>query len=256
MEYDDHYLFNNNLSTKLNLICFASLNNKIKINNDPIPYLFKDFSDVESLFVLNNFTKIFYSSANIIHNILYDYDQIIKITEKMCNNLSFNYYLSLLIKAESEIINYEFNTNYIKLFNENQKSEDFKYFNLIKSKIIIDLINNLKNESLYEEDENGEFVSKLEKENKEYIKNNIYIFKEIKINLSEEDIYDINVEELYVNIIIALIKNNKLCDFEYSYNIFKQLDMENIDIVKVIINYSFFGIRKFIKSNKRSIGFQ
>ena len=58
MEYDDHYLFNNNLSTKLNLICFASLNNKIKINNDPIPYLFKDFSDVESLFVLNNFTKI------------------------------------------------------------------------------------------------------------------------------------------------------------------------------------------------------
>ena len=230
MEYDDHYLFNNNLSAKLNLICFASLNNKIKINNDPIPYLFKDFSDVESLFVLNNFTKIFYSSANIIHNILYDYDQIIKITEKMCNNLSFNYYLSLLIKAESEIINYEFNTNYIKLFNENQKSEDFKYFNLIKSKIIIDLINNLKNESLYEEDENGEFVSKLEKENKEYIKNNIYIFKEIKINLSEEDIYDINVEELYVNIIIALIKNNKLRDFEYSYNIFKQLDMENIDI--------------------------
>jgi hypothetical protein len=206
MEFENHYLYKNNLSKKLNIICFVSLNNKIKINNDPIPYLFKDFSDIESLFGINNLTKILNFNVNIIHKILYNFDQIIQINDKMGNNLPFNYYLSLLIKAESEIINYELNANYINLFNKNQKSEDFKYFNLIKSKIIIDLINNLKNECSYEEEENGNFVSKIETENKEYIKNNINILKDIKVNLSEEDLYDINVEELYVNIIIALLK--------------------------------------------------
>ena len=230
MEYYDHYLFDNNISFKLNLICFSSLINKIKINNDPIPILFKEFCEIEALLDMKNLTKILYFNIKSVHKILYEFDQIINITDKMGNNLSFNYYLSLLISAEKEIINYEFSTNYINLYNKNKKSDGYKYYNLINSKIIIDLINNLKQSIIYEENEDGDFIKKIEKENKDNIKNNINILKDINLNISEKDIYEKNVEELYTNIILGLIKNNKLCDFEYSNNIFEQLDFENIDI--------------------------
>ena len=226
----DHFNYKNNLSSKLNIVYFTSLNNYIKIDNDPIPYLLKDFSEIEPFFEMNNLTKILYFNIKKIHKILYDCDQIIHIIDRMGSNLSFNYYLSLLIAADSEIINYEFSTNYINLFNKIKQSEGNKYFNLINSKLIIEFINNLKNSIIYEENEDGDFVEKLEKDNREYIKNNIYILRDINLNLSEEEIYKINIEDLYVYIIIGLIKNNKLCDFEYSYNIFKQLDLDNIDI--------------------------
>ena len=226
----DNFIYDNKISFKLNLVCFSSLNNKIKINSDPIPYLFKQFSEIESLYDMNNLTQILYFNINTIHKILYDFDKIIQITEKMGNSLSFNYYLSLLINAEGDIINYEFSINYLKLVNKNKKSNENKFFNLINSKINIDLINNFKNINSYEENEMGELITDMENENKEDIKNNIYILNEIKLNLTEDDIYDKNAEELYVEIIIGLIENNKLCDFEYTYNIFKQLDLENIDI--------------------------
>ena len=227
----DHFNLKNDLSFKLNIVYFASLNNFIKINNDPIPYLLKDFSEIEPFLEINNLTKILYFNIKKIHKILYDCDKIINIKDKMSNNnLSFNYYLSLLIVADSEIINYEFSANYINLFNKIKQSEGNKYFNLINSKIIIEFVNNLKNSIIYEENEDGDLIEKIEKENREYIKSNLYILRDIKLNLSEEDIYKTNVEDLYVYIIIGLIKNNKLCDFEYSYNIFKQLDLENIDI--------------------------
>ena len=61
----------------------------------------------------------------------------------MPNNLSFNYYLLSLIKEEAEIINYKFSINYIKLFNKLKNNE--QYFNIINSKITIELLNNLKN---------------------------------------------------------------------------------------------------------------
>ena len=225
----DNFIYNNELSKKLNLVSFASLINKIKLNNDPIPFLLKEFSEIESLFNMQNLTKILYFNKKSIHKILYDFDQIIPIKDNMNQNLSFNYYLSLLIVADPEIINYDFSKNYINLFNKIKKSGN-QFFNLINSKIIIDLINNFKNSISYEENEDKDFIEKLEKENKENIKNNIYILEDIKLNLNEKDIYEKTVEMLYVDIIIGLIKNNKLCDFEYSYNIFKQLELENIDI--------------------------
>ena len=108
----DHFNLKNDLSFKLNIVYFATLNNYIKINNDPIPYLLKDFSEIEPFLEINNLTKILYFNIKKIHKILYDCDKIIHIKDKMSNNnLSFNYYLSLLIVADSEIINYEFSAN-------------------------------------------------------------------------------------------------------------------------------------------------
>ena len=108
MEKLDHYLFNNKLSIKLNILFLLSINSKIKINNDPIPYLIKDDSEIKSFYGCKNFTKIIYFNMKSIHRLLYQFDLIIRIDDNVPNDLSFNYYLILLIKDEPEIINYEF----------------------------------------------------------------------------------------------------------------------------------------------------
>ena len=226
----DHYLFNDNLSIKLNIISNSFLNSNLIINEDPIPFLLKEYSEIKKFDEMKNFTKFLYFNMKTINKILYESDIIIQIQDYNCNDLSSNFYLILLIKAEEEIINYEYGINYINIFNKLKNNEEFKYFNLINSKIIIELINNFKNCDLYDEDKDEEYISKLENENKEYIKNNLNIFKEINLNINETDIYNKNIDELYVDIIIALIKSDKLIDLDLSFNIFKQLDLENIDI--------------------------
>ena len=226
----DHYLFNDNLSIKLNIIFYAFLNSNLIINEDHIPFLLKEYSEIKKFDEMKNFTKFLYFNMKTINKILYESDIIIQIQDYNYNDLSSNFYLILLIKAEEEIINYKYGINYINIFNKLKNNEENKYFNLINSKIIIELINNFKNCDLYDEDKDEEYISKLENENKEYIKNNLNILKEINLNINETDIYNKNIDELYVDIIIALIKSDKLIDLDLSFNIFKQLDLENIDI--------------------------
>ena len=104
----DHYLFNDKLSTKLSLLFYSSINSKIKINNDPIPFLLKYDSEIKKFYGCKYLTKIIYFNMKIFHKLLYEFDMILRIDENMMNDLSFNYYLILLIKDEAEIINYEF----------------------------------------------------------------------------------------------------------------------------------------------------
>ena len=224
----DHCLNNKDLCLKLLIIYYTSLNNKLKVNNDPIPLLINKFADVQSFLEEKNLTKILYFNLDTVHKVLYDYDQIITISDAMENDLCFNYYLFLLIKAGEEIINYEFSKKYINLFK--LKIKDNKYYNIIAYKIIIEFINNFRNCNLYDEDKDYDFVTKLDNESREYIKNNLNIFHDIKLNLTCEDIIERNIDELYVDIIVALMKNNKFYDYEYTLNIFNQLDLENIDI--------------------------
>ena len=61
----DRYKYNNNLSNKLNLVLFTSINSNIKIKNDPIPYLLTNYSEIEAFFELKNETKILYFNLNI-----------------------------------------------------------------------------------------------------------------------------------------------------------------------------------------------
>ena len=45
-----------------------------------------------------------------------------------------------------------------------------------------------------------------------------------------EDLIEKKIDEIYSEIIITLIKKNKFEDYEYTYNIIQQLDLESIDI--------------------------
>ena len=46
----DHYLYNDNLSVKLNIVYHSSLNSKIKINNDPTTNLLTEYSEIQKFF--------------------------------------------------------------------------------------------------------------------------------------------------------------------------------------------------------------
>ena len=225
----ENYLYAKNLFLKLKIIIYTSINSIIKVNNDPIPFLISRLSDIESILKEKKLTKILYFNEHKVHLLLYNLDEIIKLNESMDNDLCFNYYLFLLIRAGEDIINYEFLLSYINLFYDKIKNKENKY-KFICYIIILELINNYKNCDLYDEETDADIISKLEKESREYIKSNINILPDIKTNITELNINEKNLDELYTDIIIALITNNKLFDYDYCIDIFKQLDLENIDI--------------------------
>ena len=195
----------------------------------------KSLIDIEK--TVNNYNinkldlvKFFYLKRNSIHYILYKYKKIIRLNfeDEMEENLSYYFYLSLLIRDNDVIINYSYSIELIlKIINQTKKYND-KYYKIIISKIIIELINNYK--ELYEYEYNNKKIDEIEEEYNKIINENINVFNELDINLNYEDLIIKKIDEIYSKIIIALIKKNKFEDYEYTYNIIKQLGLESIDI--------------------------
>jgi hypothetical protein len=107
-----------------------------------------------------------------------------------------------------------------------EKNNYFK--KIIKLKIINELIENYKgyadNESVIND------IEKIEEQNKTEIKEYLNQLNEIIPDLKEYELNEKNICEIYIDIIMGLIKNNKLSDYEYASNIMTQLDMENIEM--------------------------
>ena len=179
--------------------------------------------------------KYIYFIRKWFHKILYEREELIKIEfEEQKRNLYYNFYLNLLIKENPEIKNYAYSLDFIKEINIERKKTSQKYKFIMLSKIIIDLIYNYRGSDEYNENMDRFELEEIEKENRLIIKNNIAIFKEINLNLNEDDILIKNVDEIYAEIINALIRSKKVEDFEYAYNVFQQLDLKNIDLTKTI----------------------
>ena len=83
--------------------------------------------------------------------------------------------------------------------------------------------------------ENINEIKKIENINFKNIENNIGIFKDLKLNFKLKDIKCKSIDEIYIEIIIALIEN-KIKEYQYSLNIIKQLDLESIDITQTMFN--------------------
>ena len=63
---------------------------------------------------------------------------------------------------------------------------------------------------------------------------NIEIFREIGLNLNEDDILIKKIDEIYIKIINALIRSKKFEDFEYTFNILEKKKKKNISLTKTI----------------------
>ena len=220
---------------------------------------FKLISDLHEINFLLKTKKIevikyFYFSRNKIFPILYNYETNIIINfeeKKKC--LFYNFYLNLLIMENTSIIYFSYSIKYIREINNEIKNITNKYKLIIMSKIINDLIYNFKGDINYTESDNYE-LDLIANENKKIIRNNIHIFEEINLLLNEQNIKEQNIDDIYIQIIIALIKSKKIEDYDYTYNIIKELDLENIDITEnmldkliVILNSNEINNYKIIK---------
>ena len=210
-------------------------------DNDKLKSLLKDYKiqSINSNLKENlRFIKLYYYNIKSIHNLLYNLEIVIDIVSYDNNPynpcFSFLFYLSLLIRDNKDIINYSYPIEYIKRINMINKTKDWHVNRkILISKIILELVYNYK--GLIDNNDNNNYkdeIENIEKDNMKIIEDNIHIFIELDLNWNINDIKEKKIDEIYAEIIIALIKNHKL---EESKNILiEQLDLESIDITKIM----------------------
>ena len=202
--------------------------------------------DLSKYFELDNLkiVKFLYYNIKNFHDILYDYDTEI-ILENEEKNLSYIFYATLLIKDNLNIINYSFTIEFIRGINNIiDKKNDKIYLKLLLSKIIFELIDIYK--GLYEYKNNVNEIQQIETNNTNIIGNLIQdINNELPLNFDLIYIKSKAVEQIYIDIIIGLLKN-KFEDYNYIYNAIKEMDLESINITKRM----FEEVKKFLDDQK------
>ena len=244
----DASLFNVQIPKKILLAFFSFSSEYCIIPKEPLVKLISNFREIEQILKIDKSEIIhyLYFSYNKIHNILYDEEKEIQFNYDEKNGISYYFYLSLLIMANLEIINYKYNFEYIReVFNKVKSiNERLKYKIVIMSELLGVLINNYiwniddddedEDEDENKKNENKNELKKIEEENNKIFTDNIIIFEEINLNFKE--IKFKTIDEIYIIIINALIKLKKFEDYDFTYNIIQQLDLENIAITKLMYN--------------------
>ena len=224
--------------TKLDLCLLTSLKNSVENDNDPIHNLLSNWKEIKEITKNMNgdIFKFFYFNKKRVHEILYNEDKNYSIDENKTISYSELFYLSLLLEDIPETINYTFSINYIKAVNEIRKDIKIKKLKrILLSKILLLLINNFKGEDEYDEDEYGEEINMIEKENIEYIEKNIDIFEtEFNLQYNYSDIISKKIDYIYMEIIISLIENDKFTDYDFCWDIIEQLELDKINITNTI----------------------
>ena len=223
---------------KVYLCNSISLNNPNEIENDnPIFKLISSFDEVN--YTKNNFKedlfKFLYFNKRKIHEILYDSDEFITISSDIIkNNISYYFYLTLLLEDDPNIINYIFSIELIRDINKQIENENDnnKFKNIIISKLMIALINNYKEMMDYDEDKDGKELLIIENNILPKMINNINKLKDFNFNFDINKIKLYKIDNIIIDIINSLIKRGDLSDYEYSINIMEQLDIKNINITK------------------------
>ena len=199
-----------------------------KINEEEENIEIQKFETFYNLDKLNTIKFLFYYKSSV-HKYLYDSEKCIELKDGT-ENLSYYFYLILLINDNKGLFNYIYSFRYIQIINDKNKNNNDIYNKVIMSKIILELINNYLQ---FEEDNND--IINLKDENNNIIDNNIHIFNELNLYWNNE-YKKLNVENIYLDIIKSLIKNNKFEDYNYTYNILRQLEIESIEISKIFSN--------------------
>ena len=205
-----------------------------------------DFLNVQESIELktNEILEFLYCNIKIVNDILYDLELEISIPSinNKVRKTSYYFYLSLLISYNLDIVNFNYNIDIIRNINK-QKCDNKKYKALINSKIILDLVNGF----IGLDDYNNEY----DKEINEIRKYNLNIIKniditELNLSLNENNIKNIKIDRIYMEIIKYLIINKKIENYEYTYEILEQLDLESINLTNVMLE----ELLKILDENK------
>ena len=241
------------ISPKENLIANLFSVNLLYFQVDPFNKLLSNYSQIENLLNLNDqsIIKYFYIERKKINKILYEEEKVIyfKNKDEKIENLNYYFYLDLLINENRNIINYGFPLNFILKIDNEQKNINGIYTKLFIAKIIIDLINVYQESDDYNEENEEQILKAIKSESEKAIKTNMHHLNEINLKLNEKEFLSKKIDELYSNIIISLIINEKLENYNFAYNIIKQLDLENIDITETI----FISLHKILDKDSKCI---
>ena len=205
---------------------------KVKNKNENDHYIF---------YIIKNFFCLKSESEKIRISYLFDLVSILKEIDK--NKLKLydisDFLEKIIIKVKEEIIveneykNKKENSNYnYQLIFDNMEIN--KYDAIIRAKLLNELIDYYN--KIYINEDNIKNFEEIKQMNNEIIKNNINIFFQLDLNYRKEDIESKDITDIYYDIILALIKNKKINNFDISSKIIKQLDLENIYINEKLFN--------------------
>ena len=222
-----------NLKTKLaNMIyrMYCSSSNSF-IEYFPNNFHFEsNFSDIKIIFEVKNikhFLYMYFNKTNI-HRILYESEQMIEIKAEYANSISDYFYIDLLIKDDSTIINYVYSLSFIEKINDFIQEKNLVIKNIILSKISLDFIYNYKQTDRYCKIDKNK-LTLIEEKNKKVILEKKYALRELNNNYNNiEDILAKKIDIIYIDIFIGLIQNDKFSDYDYVFNIINQLDFDSI----------------------------
>ena len=204
--------------------------------DDPITKLVSNFAEVEMYLKRQNKKSKFknlYLDIKNIYDILYEENKAIFIKYEDCyQSLSEYYYLVKLINIKSNIlINFTYSLDFIEKINNSNKNCLKPLRKIIIAKIILVLVQNYKGFDWYERD--NQKIKEIEQENKDIIKNNLRILEEIGLNFSISSVENVELEDLYVEIVYSLIEKDTIKNnFKYVIKKFNQMDLHLIDISK------------------------
>ena len=190
-----------------------------------------------------------FNNRNIIKKILFEEDEIIKLENEVISDDNYMrdyFYLYKLITDDLYIINYSYKYDLVKKLKENIEKEKSKLKKYILNIFAYSIVNT---DFCLDGDKNK--LNKISKEIEEFLKNQQSILKEFNINLDLSNYQSFKIDNIYSAIIISLIKNKKLEDFEYSENIMKQLGLDNIELTEEMFNILYKEFKDY--SNKEYI---
>ena len=217
---------------------------KIKII-DPVKESIENYANIKSILEKKgiNIFEYLYLNKERIHIILYNEDENITINSEMMKKFSDYYYLYFLIRAE-ELLNYKYEYRLLSELKEKVNIEKSPIKKIIFSKILLCLIKNFN--EIYG-DEFGDKCEEMEEDCKNWINSEKYSLKKYNINLDLDKLADdgVEIDDIYINILISLIKNNKLNDSQDTLNILSELEIKDLRLNKKIYN----GLKPIFNEN-------
>ena len=217
---------------------------KIKII-DPVKESIENYANIKSILEKKgiNIIEYLYLNKERIHIILYNEDENITINSEMMKKFSDYYYLYFLIRAE-ELLNYKYEYRLLSELKEKVNIEKSPIKKIIFSKILLCLIKNFN--EIYG-DEFGDKCEEMEEDCKNWINSEKHSLKKYNINLDLDKLADdgVEIDDIYINILISLIKNNKLNDSQDTLNILSELEIKDLRLNKKIYN----GLKPIFNEN-------
>ena len=257
---DEHITSTNQISFKNNTKVFLSYKglmnqseifdivnedkNEQNIITNPFYKLIENYESIKLIIgsKIENIMEYLYLNRKQIHQILYNEDAIIYINNDIITKFEDYYYLYSLIRCEEDLINYTYDITLINNLDKILKKTGAGIKKIILAKILLQLINNY----IYFDDAEENYV--------ELTNQCINLINTEKNNLERYNIYkdlnqlnfsELKIDEIYCEIILSLLKNNKLDDSNDTIDLLNELNIINLRLNKTIFN----GLLKVLKKD-------